>query len=261
MPAGSTHQRRSRRPACGLTLIETLLSMFLIAALISILLPALNSARTASYRDQCSANQRRIGQAWQSYLDEHNREFPYVPVQPGWHYAGVRFSAVDGSCFPDNDRPLTAYLPLHRTSDPGELCVCCPADRGITDPSSSMGTGRRTAFRSFGISYRINGMLMDAELAGVQPGQGPRGLRRGEITATPSRLVLLGDPVWYEVAEATQRTADWHGAANAGNILFMDGSVRFMAVKARADRNQAAVFDPIAPGITAPPSSRPADSH
>src|SRR5678816_3607989 len=78
MPTGSTHCHQARRLR-GLTLIETLLSMFLIAALISILLPALNSARMASYRDQCGTNQRRIGQAWQIYLNEHNREFPYVP--------------------------------------------------------------------------------------------------------------------------------------------------------------------------------------
>jgi prepilin-type processing-associated H-X9-DG protein len=245
----------------GLTLVETVLSLCLIAALLSILLPALNSARVASYRDQCSSNQREIGKAWHLYLEDHNREYPYLPLQPGWLYGGVRFSAVDGSAFPDSDRPLTSYLPLHRTNNPEELCVCCPADRGITDPTASVGTGRRTALRSFGTSYRANAMLFDADLAGIESLQTTRGLRRSEIIATPSRLILLGDPIWYEAAESTRRGADWHGPPNAGNILFLDGSVRFITVKPRSDRNQPIVFDPIVqgsiPGVSSSESASP----
>ncbi len=35
----------------------------------------------------------------------------------------------------------------------------CPADRGITDEYGEVGTGRRTAYRSFGTSYRANSLL------------------------------------------------------------------------------------------------------
>jgi prepilin-type processing-associated H-X9-DG protein len=60
--------------------------------------------------------------------------------------------------------------------------------------------------------------------------------------------VLLGDPIWYEVAHNTGRDANWHDKPNAGNILFLDGSVRFLTIKPRTDRNQPMVFDPVMPG-------------
>jgi prepilin-type processing-associated H-X9-DG protein len=53
----------------------------------------------------------------------------------------------------------------------------------------------------------------------------------------------MGDPVWYERAEETGRSADWHGVAGAGNLLFMDGSVRFQPVRPRTVAGPI-VFDP-----------------
>lgn len=243
------------RHHCGLTLLETVISLLLIAVLLAILLPALSSARVASYGDQCKTNLHRMGQSWQTYLEDHRRQFPFVPVQPGWFYGGMRFSSVDGSAYRDNDRPLTPYmpLPLRSTSNNEEIMCCCPADHGITDPSGGLGTGKRSAFRSFGTSYRANAALLDARLSGIDGAeQSFRGLDRREITTSPSRLVLMGDAAWYEVAEATGRTADWHGRPGAGNILFLDGAVRVMTIKPRTDRNQPLVFDPVTPGAFAP---------
>ena len=229
-----------------MTVIETLISLGLIAILFSILVPALSSARVVTHRDQCQNNQRLIGEAWNTYLEDHEQTFPLVPVQPGWYYGGVRFSGVDRIAFPDLDRPLTSYMHLHRTGEFDQLICCCPADRGVTDPQSSLGTGSRTAFRSFGTSYRANAELLDSRLTNV-PGE-PRGLHRYEITTPTSRMVLMGDPIWYEVAEVTGREANWHDRPAAGNLLFLDGSVRFVSIKPRTDRNQAIVFDPAMPG-------------
>lgn len=243
----------------GLTLLETVLSVTLIALLFSILLPALNSARTGSYRDRCQFNQHMIGQAWQNYLIDHNLEFPTVPVQPGWFYGGMRFSPVSDTMIPDSNRPLTSYLGLSRTRDPNEVVCSCPADHGVTDADVSVGTGRRTALRSYGTSYRANHALLwwqsteSGELNGSGEG---RGLNRQEITTAPSRLLLLGDPVWYEVAESTGRNADWHGEPNSGNLLFLDGSVRFVSVKPRHVVGPV-VLDPMMRGSVAPTIAEP----
>ena len=231
-------------------MLETGISLGLIAVLVSLLIPILSTARQSSYRDQCAANQRVIGQAWQTWLNEHDRQFPHVGLQPGWRWGGMRFSSVDETTFPDFDRPLTTYLPLHQTTDYGSVCVCCPADRGISSPSIGLGTGERTAFQSFGTSYRANAPLLDARLARLPAslsGNDERGLRRSEISTAPSRLVLAGDPVWFEVAEATGREADWHVKPNSGNLLFMDGSVRFMTIRPPPMVGPM-VFDPIMPG-------------
>jgi prepilin-type processing-associated H-X9-DG protein len=226
-------------------MLEAVVALALIAVLLSILLPALSSARVTSHRAQCAGHLRELGEGWQAYLADHNKQFPFVAVQPGWRYGGVRVSRVSASAFPDFDRPLTPYLHLHRTRVFDELCVCCPADRGISGAASGAGTGERTVFESFGTSYRANAPLMDARLAGIT--QEMRGMRRSEITTSPSRLLLAGDPVWYEVAESTGRTADWHNQEGAGNMLFLDGSVQFKRALPR-ERSGPIVLDPIAQG-------------
>src|SRR5262245_34501138 len=147
------HPHRCHR---AFTLLELGISLVLIALLLSIMLPMLSTARVTAYREHCASNQRIIGQAWQTYLAEHDRTHPYVAAQPGWRWGGVSFSAV-GSAVPDRTRPLTNYLPLHGHEGAAERLVCsCPADRGITDPEGVAGTGLRTAFRSYGTSYRAN---------------------------------------------------------------------------------------------------------
>jgi prepilin-type N-terminal cleavage/methylation domain-containing protein/prepilin-type processing-associated H-X9-DG protein len=226
----------------GFTLLELMISLAVVSVLIVILLPVLVSARNTNRRAMCAGNQRLLGQAWAACIDANGGRFPQVYPQPSWHYGGVRFSVVDGSPFLDSDRPLNRYLPVSGTAA-GAALYECPADRGITGEHGEVGTGRRSAFDAFGTSYRANSMLV---------GQGPDGgLSRESITTAASRLVVMGDPLWYEVYESTGRRAAWHGVPNAGNMLFLDGSVRFVAITPKP-RVGPAVFDPLAPGLAFP---------
>jgi prepilin-type N-terminal cleavage/methylation domain-containing protein/prepilin-type processing-associated H-X9-DG protein len=227
----------TRRPRPGFTLLEFVISLAVVCALMAILLPALSTARMSSHRALCAGNQRLLGQAWSIYLDANDDRFPVIYEQPAWRYGGVRFSGVDGSPYLDHNLPLNRYLPAHRFDVPGETLFHCPADRGITDEFGVARTGERTVYRAHGTSYRANSALL--------------GLRRDEITTAPSRLVVLGDPVWYEVLERTGLGASWHGTPGAGNLLFLDGSVRFMAVAPRPEVGPA-VFDPLEPGLAFP---------
>ncbi|MHC4948672.1 MAG: type II secretion system protein [Planctomycetota bacterium] len=240
-----------RRPRAqgGFTLLEIAISLALIAVLLAVLIPALRSARVAGHRSSCAGNHRVLGQAWALCLEDHDDRFPVVSAQPAWRYGGVRFNPVTERPYLDADRPLNPYLPSPLPGAPAGSVFRCPADGGITGPDREVGTGRRTAYRSFGTSYRANGRLLESRPA---DGDGaPRGLSRGEITTPPSRLVLVGDPVWFEVAESTGRLASWHGATGAGNILFLDGRVKFMAVRPR-EQVGPAVFDPVLPGTSVP---------
>lgn len=57
-------RRRNRaRPQAGFTIVEMLVSLSVIALLLSIILPALQSARESSRRTQCLNNLRQLGQA------------------------------------------------------------------------------------------------------------------------------------------------------------------------------------------------------
>lgn len=209
----------------GFTLLELLLALAVASVLLAILLPTLNTARIASHKDDCANNQRLINEAWQICLETNSGQFPAIAVEPGWFYGGLRFSSIDDSPFLDFDRPLNRYMPQNILIKHGEEVFKCPGDTGIHGEVAGVGTGTLSAFRAFGTSYRANSLLLSQREEATESS-----ISRDTLTTTRSKLLLMGDAVWYEVYEKTGRQANWHAVANAGNVLFLDGSVRFITI-------------------------------
>lgn len=76
------HSQRTR----GFTLVELLVVIAIIGVLVGLLLPAVQAAREAARRMQCSNNLKQIGLAMHNYADAH-RKFP-----PGWLFFDPRMS-------------------------------------------------------------------------------------------------------------------------------------------------------------------------
>ena len=111
----------------GFTLIEVLVAVAIIALLISILLPALNSAREAGNRTACLSNQRQLALAW-LYAQGDD----VVPI-PGTK----RRTYLD-----ENAAALEIEL---TTADLTELALAAPVGRtaGARYPESSMAAVNR----------------------------------------------------------------------------------------------------------------------
>ena len=160
MIATSTRRIRSR----GFTLIELLVVIAIIAVLIALLLPAVQSAREAARRIQCTNNLKQLGLACHNYLDGNNT-FPCGGMTP---------TVSDGvkSAFYAYWGPFQGLLPyyegsniansfnssapsyFHATQDTvnatHQAALYCPSDPTVLD-----GNGIYTSPGPSGLSYKM----------------------------------------------------------------------------------------------------------
>ena len=151
-----------RRPLHGFTLVELLVVIAIIGILIALLLPAVQAAREAARRAQCSNNLKQIGLALHLYHDVH-KVFPggqhYLPNGTLWGWGAMVLPYFEQSVIhqeldwttgyntPQNSQIIKTFISTYACPSahpPPRLVTGVISIRGETDAAESHYAGIST---------------------------------------------------------------------------------------------------------------------
>ena len=203
-----THARR------GLTLVELLAVVAIIAVLLALLMPALARTREAAQRAACTNNLRQLGLAVQVYLLEHGERYPAAqdPVSEDpyywlWMGRGMR-------------RALAPYLPV---SEKPNSVFYCPSDIRRRSVSEFDYTSY-----AYSMAFYHSPAQVDATTSYTATFTNPMPTipQRAAAVRHPSKKILLGE--WFSNHAAFSSDPGWFGWGGKRLFLFADGHVAYL---------------------------------
>lgn len=164
----------------GLTRIEVLVIILLIAGLIGLLLPGIQKVRDADARVRCSNQLKQLAVAVHNYASVNGERLPDALTQPGRGPKNLNTHVL-----------LLPYLENEDIYDLGTRDGTVDWDVGFDDANRRGKTVRRTAIKPFMCSADP-GLNLDGTC--VEPGQPAPGLPPWAGTTYASNAQLFGQP-------------------------------------------------------------------
>jgi len=172
--------RTARFPRCGFTLVELLVVIAIIGILVALLLPAIQSAREAARRAECTNNLRQMGIALLNYHDTH-QVFPHGAGGSGtnWSWSALILPHMEEETLdelldysitynlPKNQEAIRLFVPSYQcpSTEPNELLTCCgsiPGDRDVAQTNyTAIGTQFNVPFGRVTSREQKTGIMHD----------------------------------------------------------------------------------------------------
>ena len=216
-----SHYSSSRGRPRGFTLVELLVVIAIIGILIGLLLPAVQSAREAARRMQCSNNLRQMGLAIHNYMAQHNGCLPLG--NPGVQRHGLftqmlpylEQSAIYDAIDIDGDTFDSAIKDYRYTSIPAYFCPSYPGDPVVENASNYYMNGASCTYQG------VAGVLRDGEpytSAGGGAGNIPHNGLFGWDVVRRVRQVTDGLSNTLAIGEYVQRDKTGEFSVLPGNV-------------------------------------------
>lgn len=190
--------RKCRR---GFTLIELLVVIAIVGILIALLVPAVQNARAAASRVQCTNNLKQMGLAFHTYNDTQGSlpagwltSNTYKP-NPGWNWQALILPYIEqDSLYAQLNPVLTTPVPAAIDGTPIMTAVSvyrCPGDGGA--PFNS----------NFG-GYMTTNYVVNREAVGPDVNNNPTFMTVQGLTDGSSNTILVGERDYMKNVGAAQ---------------------------------------------------------
>ncbi|MCC6580493.1 MAG: type II secretion system protein [Phycisphaeraceae bacterium] len=218
----------NRNHVPGFTLIELLVVISIIALLIAVLLPALQSARLAAGQLRCLSNQRQMYVAWQSYVTDHNGRLALAYAAWWKNPSSSGANIASSHLWPTTLKPYvnenTSYGTYWDTIKQGGV-FWCPT---FVDNTTS------TVYCGYGMyRYGVGG----GDFAADAYGWGSHGYRRITDIPRPVEQLLWTDSNWNPAINSKDGNGVIYDAhvhyrhREAANTTFCDGHAKACRVE------------------------------
>jgi prepilin-type N-terminal cleavage/methylation domain-containing protein/prepilin-type processing-associated H-X9-DG protein len=186
--------RQISRPHRAFTLVELLVVIAIIGVLVALLLPAVQAAREAARRMQCSNNLKQLALAVHNYHDVHNFYPPEMLTNPGWGWGSFILPFIEQNALYDALKPgSTVALPQARTLFGGVMLLQqpvkafkCPSNQ--TPPTNSFYSNPNNASADNG--YATSNYVCNQQ---VMPHFTYPRLRMANVADGTSNVFLIGE--------------------------------------------------------------------
>ena len=208
------------RRRVGFTLVELLVVIAIIGILVALLLPAVQAAREAARRTQCSNNLKQIGIAYQNYADARKMLPPGYTATgtdpnvttPGWGWAAYILPYMEeGNIYQQID--LTKPIETQNVIQTVLSVYLCPSDQVVPAPFDVTDDGKAFVCSAAPSCYAAT-VGDDASEVDADTGDGSffrnSKIRFKDITDGLSKTTFAGDRAWSDTHGI------WAGAEQSG---------------------------------------------